>query len=246
MSPTGRHSLDFDIIDTGIGLTASQSQRLFSPFQQADTSMSRRFGGTGLGLTISQRLAALLGGDVVLVDSTPGRGTHFRVTIDPGPELGQRCVVPPAAEQEPAPPAPAVATGDSPLSGFRLLLAEDGPDNQRLISFVLRKAGADVTVVENGQLAVEAVQTAQAAGQPFAGILMDMQMPVLDGYGATQELRRQRFNGPILALTAHAMSGDREKCLLAGCSDYATKPIDRPSLIAQLVLELARAPQATA
>jgi CheY-like chemotaxis protein len=120
-----------------------------------------------------------------------------------------------------------------------LLLAEDGPDNQRLVSFVLRKKGADVTVAENGQIAVDFALAARAAGKPFDLILMDMQMPLLDGYEAARRLRKAGFTGPIIALTAHAMPGDRQRCLDAGCDDYISKPIVPAQLVAQLVAHLA-------
>ncbi len=119
----------------------------------------------------------------------------------------------------------------SDLYGLRILLAEDGPDNQRLISLVLKKAGADETVEVNGQLAIDAAMSACDKGKPFDVILMDMQMPVMDGYSATEQLRKKGYTGPIIALTAHAMQGDREKCISVGCSDFATKPIDRFRLI---------------
>ncbi len=130
------------------------------------------------------------------------------------------------------------------LSG-RLLLAEDGPDNQRLIAFLLKQRGASVTVAENGQVAVEKVLQARDAGQPFDCILMDMQMPVLDGYGATQQLREAGCTMPIIALTAHAMQGDRKHCLEVGCDDYLAKPIDRHEMI-RLVAGYLTPTQATA
>jgi CheY-like chemotaxis protein len=121
-----------------------------------------------------------------------------------------------------------------PLAGCRVLLAEDGPDNQLLTSHVVRKAGAEVTAVENGELAVDAALKELNAGRPFHVILMDMQMPLLDGYGAAAALRANNYEGPIIALTADAMNADRDKCLAAGCDDYATKPIDRKKLIEQI------------
>ena len=123
-----------------------------------------------------------------------------------------------------------------------VLLAEDGPDNQRLITFLLRKAGAIVTLAENGKIALETALAAHAAGTPFDVILMDMQMPVMDGYQATSQLRAAGYGGPIIALTAHAMEGDREKCVEVGCSDYATKPIEREKLFAAIARWLQATP----
>ena len=229
-------TLEWDVIDTGIGLTPEQQQALFQPFTQADNSTVRKFGGTGLGLTISKRLAELLGGDVRIVESQLGVGTTFRLTIGIGPLEGVRLLQ----------PSDTLATQDEPESeratilnlpeGCRILLAEDGPDNQRLISFVLKKAGAVVTVAENGKQAVDLVEA--AGDDPYDVILMDMQMPIMDGYTATTLLRRNGYTRPIVALTAHAMSGDREKCLAAGCNDYATKPIDRLRLIQQIAEQI--------
>ncbi|MEN6451525.1 MAG: ATP-binding protein [Thermoguttaceae bacterium] len=227
--------LQFDVIDTGIGMTPQQVGQLFEPFMQADTSTSRRFGGSGLGLTISKRLAELLGGDI-RVESTPARGTTFSATINPGP-LND---APPHLEPSQAKPLadePATCRRQPPphLDG-RVLLVEDGPDNQRLIALILRTAGAEVTVAANGQEAIADVLAAASAdgNRPHAAfdvILMDMQMPVLDGYAATAQLRSWGYRGPIIALTAHAMTQDRQKCLDAGCDDYLAKPIDRQKIL---------------
>jgi signal transduction histidine kinase/DNA-binding response OmpR family regulator len=219
----GAHArVRFDVVDTGIGVDPALQERLFTPFTQADASTSRRYGGSGLGLTISRRLARMLGGDIT-VASEVGRGSTFSVDVDPGPVTGVARSVPASA---PAPSAAAVRSSVR-IEG-RLLLAEDAPDNQRLITFYLRRAGATVDVAENGRVAVDKA----LAGAPYDVVLMDMQMPEMDGYDATAELRRAGYRGPIIALTAHAMDGDREKCLRAGCDDFATKPIDRNGLLA--------------
>lgn len=228
--------LHYDIVDTGMGLTPEQQARLFKPFAQADTSTTRQFGGTGLGLTICRRLAEMMGGGVVIASSEPGVGSCFRASFGVGNLIG-------TAFHEPKNCAEAQTKTSSqedsnsnalPLEGRRVLLAEDGPDNQRLVAFVLKKAGAVVTVVENGLLAIETCFSAIKNDQPFDTILMDMQMPILDGYEATSQLRSQGYLGPIIALTAHAMDGDEEKCRNAGCSDYTTKPINREQLIAKI------------
>lgn len=225
--------LQFDVIDTGPGMEAGQIAKLFRPFAQADLPGGRSFGGTGLGLAISQQFARLLGGDVRVLWSEVNRGTCFRATIATGPLAGVKMIRDPAAVQFEAGPSPGSSAGGDTirLDGCSVLLAEDGPDNQRLISFILRKAGAAVEIAGNGAVAVELARQAEQTGRPFDLILMDMQMPVMDGYEATRELRRGGYCRPIVALTAHAMSSDREKCLAAGCDDYATKPIDRRALL---------------
>ena len=236
-SPGNGPRMQFDIVDTGIGIAPEQTAKLFQPFTQADTSTSKKFGGTGLGLTISKRLAEMLGGSIS-VTSTPGEGSTFSVTIETGTlEDVQMLEAPTNAvaetgEQEETPSVPL------PNLNCRLLLAEDGPDNQRLISFLLQKAGADVTLAENGQVAYDKAMAAQAVGQPFDAILMDMQMPVLDGYAATRMLRETGYTRPIIALTADAMAGDEENCRQAGCDGYATKPIDRADLFDTIVQSL--------
>ena len=231
-TPAPQVVLRFDITDTGIGMNEEQIGRLFQAFSQVDNSSARKFGGTGLGLCISKRLTEAMGGQIE-VHSTPGKGSTFSVTIDPGPLDGIRMIqnAQEALVDRPPTPTPTTATPDKIALSGRILLAEDGPDNQRFITFVLKKAGAEVTLAENGQLALEQASVAWEYGRPFDVILMDMQMPVMDGYTATRRLRAKGYSGPIVALTAHAMAEDRQKCLDAGCDDFATKPIDRQKLL---------------
>jgi len=219
----------FEVADTGPGLGTEQLARMFMPFTQADSSTTRRFGGTGLGLTISRRLARLMGGDID-VDSAPGIGSSFTLRIA-AHALGDATIDGDALALTPIAP-PAIET---PHRSARVLFAEDGFDNQRLVTTWLRRAGITVTVVDNGRDAVDAVVAAAERDDAFDVVLMDMQMPVLDGYGAATELRARGFALPIVALTAHAMAGDAERCRAAGCSDYLTKPIDRAALLRTVI-----------
>lgn len=228
----GGPRLIFDVIDTGIGIDPEEARRLFQPFTQVDANMTRRFGGSGLGLHISRRLAGLLGGDVWIVESQRGRGSIFRATVDPGPIENVAMLTPAQVLREPvSPPSAHTAEAHRRLARLRVLLVEDSPDNQRLISHILRKAGASVTLAENGRLGVEEALAAGNDGRPYDVIIMDMQMPVMDGYQATRVLRARRLEGPIIALTANAMAGDRQKCLDAGCDEFCTKPVDRSALV---------------
>jgi len=222
----GNGTVSFHVRDDGIGMDAEKLNRLFQPFMQADESMTRRYGGTGLGLAISKRLAMLLQGDITAT-STPGAGSTFSIRISTGPLTDvQRVSLDEAILQQHA--EHEEQSGDIVLDA-RILLAEDGPDNQRLISAYLRQSGADVVVVENGRLAVERLKV-----ESFDLVLMDMQMPEMDGYTASRYLRTSNYTLPIVALTAHAMAEDRGKCLDAGCTDYLTKPIDRKLLLGTL------------
>ena len=224
--------LTIEVVDTGIGLTHEQQARLFKPFAQADTSTTRRFGGTGLGLVISRRLANMLGGDVI-IDSSPGRGSSFRAVVLTGSLEGVAMLDDLTEAQLPEPKEERQdATVETVAAN--VLLAEDGLDNQLLLATHLRRAGVTVKIAENGRIAVDEVWKALAGPRPFDVILMDMQMPELDGYGATAELRARGYAGPIIALTAHAMAGDRDKCIAAGCTDYLTKPVARKDLLAAI------------
>ena len=229
VGPVEDTRLCFEVIDTGIGLDAEQQARLFTAFSQADASTTRRFGGTGLGLAISKRLAGMLGGDL-RVRSVPGEGSTFTLTIDVGSLAGVRLLDRPpevrAAAERPEPSA----DERQALRG-RILLAEDGLDARRLLARHLRAAGAEVETAENGLVACELALRAAEAGAPYDLILMDMQMPELDGYAAAARLRAAGYRGPIVALTAHAMEDERARCLGAGCDGFATKPILRRALI---------------
>ena len=222
--------MQFEVIDTGIGMSPAQIRRLFNPFTQADMSTSRKYGGTGLGLALSKRLAKMLGGDID-ARSTPGKGSIFTLTVSTGPLDGVGFLENPS-EAAFSRETVKASSARRPKLTCRVLLAEDGPDNQRLISFLLKKAGAEVTVAENGKIAYDLAMKAKGNERSFDVILMDIQMPLLDGYAATRRLRNAGYAGPIVALTAHAMNDDRKKCLDAGCDDHATKPIDRETLIA--------------
>jgi CheY-like chemotaxis protein len=210
--------LKITVEDTGIGITQDQRSRLFEAFAQADGSLTRKHGGAGLGLALSRRLVQHLGGDLD-VESTPGQGSRFTLTL----EVEGASAPEPAAAAAPTAPS-------TPLHG-RVLLVEDVLSTQRLYSLYLRRAGAEVDVCENGQSAVDKVTASMADRRPYDLVLMDMQMPVLDGYSATRILRDRGFEGPVLAVTAHALAGDRERCIEAGCNDYCAKPANREELI---------------
>ncbi len=203
--------------DTGLGITAEQQARLFTKFTQADPSTTRCFGGTGLGLAISKQLAELMGG-CVGVRSEPGVGSTFWV----------RLPLPPAPEPVTASAPVSIRTKEAVEAGTRVLLVEDNVVNQKIAVRMLEKLGCVVDCALNGKFAVECCSI-----QSYGVIFMDCQMPVLDGYGATAQIRQGetgRRRTPIIALTAHAMAGDRERCLAAGMDDYLSKPLRREEL----------------
>ena len=228
---TDKSQMKFEVIDTGIGLSEEQIGKLFQPFSQADASTTRRYGGTGLGLAISKRLAQELGGNVV-ARSVPNNGSIFTLTVDTGPLERTRMIEDPAECFQPVTHLEEMPeeTVES-LHDCRVLLAEDGPDNQRLISHFLKNAGVQVAVADNGKTACRLALESHNNDGGFDVILMDMQMPVMNGYQATKKLRAEGYDGAIIALTAHAMSGDRERCLQAGCDDYLAKPLKRNDLL---------------
>jgi len=186
----------------------------------------------------------MLGGNIS-VRSKPGEGTTFRVEIETGP-LDRAQFVQPAQDGQPPPkeegPKGARLAGVNLLRGLRILLADDAQDNRKIVSWHLKRSGASVDLAENGNIAMEKALAAEAAGATYDAVLMDMQMPELDGFTATKRLRTRGYKRPIIALTAHAMTGDREQCLAAGCDDYATKPVDPPELVLMIACWVAQRP----
>jgi signal transduction histidine kinase/ActR/RegA family two-component response regulator len=219
----GGPKLRFEVHDTGIGIQADKLDAIFEPFVQSDASVTRKFGGTGLGLTICRRVAESLAGELS-VHSVVGQGSVFTATIATGDLLGVRMYdkpTPTAAAEVPQNPSQRTS-----LDGVNVLVVDDIETNRRLVNMFLTRAGAKVVTAENGAIAVEAVEKGH-----FGVVLMDMQMPVMDGYTATTLIREKGYQSPIIALTAHAMRGDREKCELAGCSGFIAKPVNMDELI---------------
>jgi PAS domain S-box-containing protein len=219
--------LVIEVTDSGIGIPTDKLASIFEPFVQAEASTTRRYGGTGLGLAISRRLARAMGGDI-RAQSTPGEGSVFTVTLDPGPLEGIRLLS--AEEATTVAREPAVASGTKwAFPPAHVLVVDDGEENRELVRLVLEEAGLQVSDAENGSVAV------QKAGEwSFDAILIDMQMPVMDGFTATRLLRGMGMKIPIIALTAHAMKGFERTVLEAGCTGYITKPVDIDMLLRTL------------
>ncbi|HCD34772.1 MAG TPA: hypothetical protein DER01_20350 [Phycisphaerales bacterium] len=235
--------LTLEVADTGIGMSEEQSRKLFAPFSQADSSTTRKFGGTGLGLVISKRLTQMLGGDIQ-VNSTPGVGSSFKAVMATG-ELKNVPMLknPSEAVRTHSESSRGANQGDIQELVGHVLLAEDNPVNQKLIRRVLEKMGLSVDLAANGQIAFDMAMSQSEMGRPYAAILMDMQMPVMDGVTAARNLRRTGYELPIIALTANAMEQDRKRCMDAGCDDFTTKPIDRQQLHDKLKYWLAHTHQ---
>ena len=228
---TDKSMMSFEVRDSGIGIAANKIEKIFEPFTQADSSVTRRFGGTGLGLSMCKQLVEALGGTIGAT-SVEGEGSRFEFTIDPGPidttsliegeDLAEAVQERPAKKE--ALVLPETITG-------RVLLVDDGDTNRRFVSLALMRTGVELTEAVNGEEAV-----ALATSQEFDLVLMDMQMPIMDGYTATRVLREKGITIPIIALTANAIVGDKQKCIEAGCTGYLSKPI-KHDLLLQTVAE---------
>ncbi len=217
--------IEFSVADTGRGIAPEHCGHLFQPFMQADSSTTRRFGGTGLGLVLARRLAQALGGDVILTKSVLGSGSVFTVTIETPLAEGSYRIGGGALSDDGA-EVLWIAGDRTALSGIEILVVEDVPDNQVLISEILRSSGARVTLAEDGEQGIQ-----KAMQNDFDLVLMDLQMPVCDGFEATAELRHRGFKKPILALSAAAMREDRDRAIKVGCNDHLTKPINHKLLL---------------
>ena len=262
----GQHRIAFEVQDTGIGIAPEQQLHIFSGFSQAEASTTRRYGGSGLGLSICRHLVALMGGEIQL-HSEPGRGSRFSfelvfAAVDPetiaaageakrlaaeGPEADAPAGTAPqtSSMQRPRPLAtPAALAGMPRLAGLKLLVVEDNANNQQVARELLADEGATVTLADNGALGVDAVELAQHAGQPYDAVLLDLQMPVMDGYGAATHIRQRLGLAtlPLIAMTANAMASDRDACLAAGMNDHVGKPFELDHLVAVLRQHTGRPP----
>jgi two-component system CheB/CheR fusion protein len=223
--------LQFAISDTGIGMAAAETSSLFQPFYRVPSVAADRPRGTGLGLAICKRIARRLGGDIT-VSSAPGSGSTFTLSIPAKFATEFEGLLQPR-ESADSPVIPA-APQHSPQLKARILVAEDNPANQKLLSLRLRQAGAEVVTADNGREALDRIDESAREGRPVDAVIMDMQMPVLDGYEAVRQLRAGGFSKSILAVTAYAMSEDREECIRLGCDDFVSKPIEWDRLLAKL------------
>lgn len=228
-SPT----LAFFVKDTGCGISEQNASHLFQPFQQADTSTSRKYGGTGLGLALSRKLAQLLGGNVTLVNSTPDEGSTFKVELPLDGANNEVRKIPKRVEGAARSLQPA-----GRLKGMKILVAEDAVDTQLLIRQILSRQGAEIDFADNGKQAIE-----RAESKDYDIILMDIQMPVCDGYQATKTLRSRSFDKPIIGLSAHAMREEHDKIIASGCNEHLAKPFDPKKLVDLIELLGSKAPE---
>ncbi len=218
--------LRFEVSDTGRGISEEQAEKLFQPFAQGDPSTTRKYGGTGLGLVLTRRLSEALGGGFVLESSTLGVGSKFSASI--------RVILPERSRFVRALGFASESVRNAGVQGLlsdlRILLVEDSPDNQALFSIYLNRAGAKIDIASDGQRGVE-----MALAENYDVVLMDVQMPIMDGITAVKRLRASGYGVPVIALTAHAMKEERVRCLEAGYSGFLSKPIQRSELVDALV-----------
>lgn len=223
--------IQFAVSDMGIGMTSVEMGELFQPFYRVRSGEPAAPNGTGLGLAICKRIARRLGGDIT-AQSIPQVGSTFTLSLP--------AVSPDPTDKEPRsaesrnPPAAEKAATASPRLGARILVADDNQANRQLIGLRLRRAGADVVMASDGQEALDRTREAHEQSRPFDAVIIDMQMPVLDGYDAVRELRARGFTRPIVAVTAYAMSEDRDECLGLGCNEFISKPIEWDRFLAKL------------
>jgi PAS domain S-box-containing protein len=222
--------LRFEVSDTGRGISEEQKAKLFQPFAQGDPSTTRKYGGTGLGLVLTRRLSEALGGSFELVSSEPGRGSTFAARIGVRRPEHSRLVRALGLASEPTKEGGAPGPFKGRLQDVRILLVEDSPDNQALFSIYLNRAGAKIDIASDGQRGVE-----MALADGYDVVLMDVQMPIMDGLTAVRKLRSSGYETPIIALTAHAMKEEKRRCLEAGYSGFLSKPIQRGELVDALV-----------
>lgn len=223
-------TMQFTVADTGIGMSEDEVKHLFEPFTQVDSSMTRRFGGTGLGLTLAKQLAKALGGDVYLAESMPGQGSTFVATVQTG-DVSKSAIIT-SFENLLSEPAELSDTAQEPqlpkqnISDFKVLLVEDSLDNQLLVQNFLEMEGVTVDLASDGE---EGMTKAKNGDHDL--VIMDIQMPVMDGYTATAALRQEGYKKPIVAFTAHAFEDERERCLSIGFTDFLSKPIKKRALV---------------
>lgn len=223
----------FIIKDTGIGISKKQAVNLFQAFSQVDVSAKRKFGGAGLGLALSKRLATLLGGNIILIDSSPGEGCTFMITLEAGAISNTQAI----DDSKKTPDFFLAPSRGLMLDGIRVLLVEDSIDNQILINKLLKLSGAKIDTAENGLVALEKIRQ-----NKYDIILMDIQMPLMDGFEATAILRKEGYQKPIVALTAHALNEERQQCLNNGFDDHISKPIDFTTFVKTIAKQVRQSP----
>jgi CheY-like chemotaxis protein len=212
----------FKVIDTGIGMSPGQVERIFTPFEQADSSTTRRFGGTGLGLVISRNLAHLMGGEIT-VESAPAKGSAFTLNLK-------------LPAVQPQLPARAGSPASARLAGVRVLAVEDVEVNRLILEQLLDREGARVIFAEHGRQALERLEEMGASA--FDVVLMDVQMPEMDGYEATRRILEMAPSVPVIGLTAHALPAERQRCLDAGMVERLTKPVDPDEMVARIRMHM--------